>query len=98
MRTWHCFDSSPGLADTVAGGSVDHDSTDANINILTVLGRNLRDARKSAGLTQAELAVRAGIARTVLAQIESGCHDPGLELLGVLAKAVGCAEYELVSF
>ena len=78
---------------------MDYDSTDTDTdsNILTALGRNLRAARLAAGLTQRQLAIRAGIALTMLVQIESGCSDPGLRLLGTLAKAVGCAAYDLVN-
>ena len=76
---------------------MDCDSTKAETNILAALGRNLRARRMSAGLTQQEVAARAGIALTILAQIESGCSDPGLRLLGSLAKAVGCAAYDLVN-
>ena len=76
---------------------MDRNSTKAETNILAALGRNLRAARMSAGLTQQEVAARAGIALTILAQIESGCSDPGLRLLGSLAKAVGCAAYDLVN-
>ena len=36
------------------------------------LGRNLKAARLRAGLTQRELATRAGVALAFLAQIESG--------------------------
>lgn len=75
---------------------MDHDSTEAT-NILVALGRNLKAARMSAGLTQQELAARSGIALTVLAQIESGCSDPSLRLLDTLAKAVGCAADDLVN-
>jgi transcriptional regulator with XRE-family HTH domain len=76
---------------------VDRNSTKAETNILAALGRNLRAARMAAGLTQQEVAARAGIALTIFAQIESGCSDPGLRLLGSLAKAVGCAAYDLVN-
>jgi transcriptional regulator with XRE-family HTH domain len=76
---------------------VNHDGVESNTNILAVLGRNLRAARLSAGLTQQEVAARAGIASTIVAQIENGCSDPGLRLLGTLAKAVGCAAYDLVN-
>ena len=74
-----------------------HDGVESDTNILAVLGRNLRAARLSAGLTQQEVAARAGIASTIVAQIESGCSDPDLRLLGTLAEAVGCPAYDLVN-
>jgi transcriptional regulator with XRE-family HTH domain len=76
---------------------VDRNSAETDTNILTAFGRNLRHARVSAGLSQQELAARVGIALTALTQIESGCSDPSLRLLGTLAKAVGCTAYELVT-
>ena len=69
---------------------------DSNVNILSTLGRNLQAARLSAGLTQQELADRAGVDLAILAQIEVGCRDPGLNLLDDLANAVGCAAVELL--
>ena len=60
------------------------------------LGRNLKAARLRAGLTQRELAIRAGVALTFLAQIESGVCDADLQRIGALAKAVGRAAYELL--
>ena len=72
-------------------------NTRADTGILTAFGRNLRAARVSAGLTQQELAARVGIALAILTQIESGCSDPDLRLLGSLAKAVGCAAYDLLN-
>jgi transcriptional regulator with XRE-family HTH domain len=76
---------------------VDRNRTQADTSILAVFGRNLTAARVSAGLTQQELAARAGIAATTLAQIEGGCSDPDLRLLGTLAYAVGCDAYDLVN-
>ena len=62
----------------------------------TRLGCNLKAARLRAGLTQRELAIRAGVALTFLAQIESGVCDADLQRIGALAKAVGRAAYELL--
>ena len=75
---------------------MDYNDSDSNINILARLGRNLQAARRSAGLTQQELADLAGVDLTILDQIERGCQDPGLNLLDDLANAVGCAAVELL--
>ena len=64
--------------------------------LMAQLGRNLRAARLCAGLTQQELAARAGVAVAFLTQIESGVSDPDLRIIGALAKAVGCAAFELL--
>lgn len=44
--------------------------------------------RKSQGLTQAELAKRAGISRTNITRFESGTYNPSLEMLVKIAAAL----------
>jgi transcriptional regulator with XRE-family HTH domain len=46
-------------------------------------------ARQRSGLTQAELAHRAGTSRTALSAIEHGKRDPGLERLQEILLAAG---------
>ncbi len=53
------------------------------------LGARLRELRKAAGLTQAELARRTGIHRPNIARVEAGRHTPSLETLARLASAIG---------
>ena len=53
-------------------------------------GRHLRDLRKRAGLSQRELAQRAGIDFTYLSKIENGRVDPpGEQTMRALAAALG---------
>ena len=73
---------------------MDLDSDPARIEAL--LGRNLKAARLCAGLSQQELAQRAGVALGLLAEIESGVGDPDLRVIGELARAVGLAAFELL--
>lgn len=49
----------------------------------------LRAARRRAGLTQRELANRAGTAQSVVARIESGRTSPGAATLARLLAAAG---------
>lgn len=49
----------------------------------------LREARKRSGLTQAELARRAGVPQSTVGRIESGLRDPSTELLERLIRAAG---------
>jgi transcriptional regulator with XRE-family HTH domain len=49
----------------------------------------LRDARRSTGLTQGELAERAGLSRMTVQKIEAGAIDPRLSTLAVLVRALG---------
>ena len=45
--------------------------------------------RKIQGMTQAELAKRAGIPRTNMTSVESGNYNPSLEMLVRIAAALG---------
>src|SRR5260221_4366153 len=53
------------------------------------LARQLRDARERAGLTQGELAARAGTKQPNIARLESGRVVPRLALLQKIARALG---------
>ena len=52
-------------------------------------GSLLREARTRAGLTQRELAKRAGTAQSVVARIERGQSDPSWKTLTRLIAAAG---------
>ena len=52
-------------------------------------GALLREARARAGLTQRELARRAGTAQSVVARIEQGRTDPSTATLARLLAAAG---------
>jgi len=53
-------------------------------------GTLLRQARKRAGLSQAELAVRAGVTQSVISAYESGHRQPSIPALAALIDAAGC--------
>ncbi len=55
-------------------------------------GSLLRQARKRAGLSQAELAARAGMTQSVISAYESGHREPSVPALAALVDAAG---YEL---
>jgi transcriptional regulator with XRE-family HTH domain len=46
-------------------------------------------ARQQSGLTQAELAERAGVSRSAISEIERGKRDPGLEYLQRILRSAG---------
>ena len=48
----------------------------------------LRTLRESKGITQAELAKKAGVSRAYLSRLEMGLHDPPLSRLRKLAAAL----------
>lgn len=64
-------------------------ANDYTITSWTKLGGLLRDARKAQGLTQAELAERAGVARSWLARVEAGHRGAEFETLLRLLDALG---------
>src|SRR5437764_13654075 len=50
---------------------------------------NIRSVRAARGITQQELARRAGISRQALGAIESGLYQPGVTVALSLARALG---------
>lgn len=61
-----------------------------------IVGTNLTRIRKSCGLSQEELAERAGLHRTYVSGIERGKRNVSVENLFVLAKALRVAPAELL--
>lgn len=55
----------------------------------SVFGKNLQDARKSAGLTQDQLAERAGVSARTLASWEAGDTGPDVEGVYTLMAVLG---------
>ncbi len=53
------------------------------------LARQLRDLREELGLTQMEVASRAGTHQSAIARLESGRVVPDLNLLAKVARAMG---------
>ena len=80
------------------GNSMDYIYTSAGQRILIeVEQKSIRQSvieqyircRKIQGMTQAELAKRAGIPRTNITRFESGNYNPSLEMLVRIAAALG---------
>ncbi len=49
----------------------------------------VREARRRAGFTQAELAQRAGVPKSTVGRIESGARMPSTEMVERLVRAAG---------
>jgi transcriptional regulator with XRE-family HTH domain len=60
------------------------------------LGMVIRQAREDAGLTQAQLAVHAGLAVGTLTRLEAGLSDPSWSSVKALSGALGMPLVELV--
>jgi|SRR3990170_7736269 len=52
-------------------------------------GQFVREARRRAGMTQRQLAVRAGVSQPTVARIESGAANPSFERVVELVRACG---------
>jgi len=63
-----------------------------------VNGQRLVELRKAAGLTQAELAVKAGLGMMQVSRIERGAvSDPQVSTVQALAEALGVPVAELLA-
>jgi ribosome-binding protein aMBF1 (putative translation factor) len=60
--------------------------------ILASIAREIVADRKAAGLSQQELATRAGIRQETLSRIESGKHTPTLKTLKKIDRVLGKSE------
>lgn len=61
-----------------------------------VLASNVRRLRTSTGLSQEELAARAGLHRTYISSVERGQRNVSLENIFAIARALGCDPRELI--
>jgi transcriptional regulator with XRE-family HTH domain len=59
-------------------------------------GKNLASQRKRAGMSQEELAERAGLHRTAISLSETGKRNPRLDTMVRLAEALGIPVTTLV--
>ena len=63
----------------------------------TLLATNVKSARLAAGISQEELAFRAGIDRTYASQIERAIANPSLGITCSVADALGCTVTDLLT-
>jgi transcriptional regulator with XRE-family HTH domain len=66
------------------------------MDIREVLAANLRRYRKAAGLSQEELAHRAGIDRTYISALERRVYAAGIDVVDRLARELGVQAADLL--
>lgn len=66
-----------------------------DLDVVT-LGRRLRHARRTRGLTLADVSARVGVASSALSMIENGKREPRLSTLQALAEALGTGVDDLL--
>lgn len=64
--------------------------------VVVGIGALIKEKRRAAGLTQEELAKKAGCATITIRQYESGKREPGVEALQDIADALGVEIFELI--
>jgi len=58
------------------------------MDVVAVMGRNVRRLREEAGLSQEQLAFEAGMKRSYVSDLERGTRNPTVRALGRLAAAL----------
>lgn len=59
------------------------------MDLVAQLGKNVRTIRTVLGLSQEEIAFRAGLKRSYLSDLERGTRNPTVRALGRIAEALG---------
>ena len=59
------------------------------MDVVQLLGANVRHHRKLKGMTQERLALDAGMERSYVSDLERGMRNPSVRALGRLAEALG---------
>lgn len=58
------------------------------MDLVALLGRNVRKHRQALGLSQEQLAFEAGMKRSYVSELERGLRNPTVRALGRLADAL----------
>jgi transcriptional regulator with XRE-family HTH domain len=70
--------------------------TQSSSSVISVIAASLRRERRRAGLSLAETARRAGIAKSTLSQLESGAGNPSVETLWALCVTLDVPFAQLI--
>jgi transcriptional regulator with XRE-family HTH domain len=66
------------------------------MDLVHLLGRNVRAARVARGMSQEQLAFEAEMKRSYVSDLERGTRNPSVRALGRLARALGLEPAELL--
>jgi len=66
------------------------------MDVVRLLGRNVRRLRKQRGLSQEDLAHEADMKRSYVSDLERGTRNPSVRALGRLAAALAVKPHELL--
>ncbi len=66
------------------------------MDLVAILGKNVRSFRVQQGLSQENLALDAGMKRSYLSDLERGVRNPTVKALGRLAAALGVRPAQLL--
>lgn len=66
------------------------------MDVVQLLGRNVRHYRKLRGKTQEQLALDVGMERSYISDLERGTRNPSVRALGRLAEALEVEPHELL--
>lgn len=66
------------------------------MDVVLLLGANVRHHRKLKGMSQEQLALEAGMERSYVSDLERGTRNPSVRALGRLAVALSVQPHELL--
>lgn len=66
------------------------------MDIREIFAQNLRDARQAAGLSQEEVAHRAGLDRTYISALERRVYNPTIDVVARLAAVLDVSAASLL--
>lgn len=66
------------------------------MDVVQLLGRNVRRYRKLKGMTQEQLALEAGMERSYVSDLERGQRNPSIRALARLAEALSIQPMRLL--
>lgn len=67
------------------------------MDVVQLLGENVRHYRKLKGMTQEQLALEAEMERSYVSDLERGTRNPSVRALGRLAQALGIEPHQLLA-